>query len=168
MDLPGNHPMVSPKNSMDIAWANDTPIAKHIKAQSQLIAKKINRHLCNMNTNALYIKKRTEKLLWHQCLGHPCDEYLYKAGKAVKGVPTFSFMSTILDTCPIYIRAKQTKVRKQATKIEERITKGHTPCASHSTKRAEHPYQGLSIDFSFSGMSSSNSEQQQDYKGIRF
>ena len=35
--------------------------------------------------NALHVK--TEKMLWHQRLGHPCDEYLYNAHKTVNGVP---------------------------------------------------------------------------------
>ena len=43
---------------------------------------------------------------------------------------------------------------------------GNAPCASHSTQRAEHPYQGFSIDFSFSGMLSSKSERQQDFEGV--
>ena len=49
---------------MDITWANDTPLAKRIQAQSQLIATKVNRHFCDMKTNALCIQKQTKKLLW--------------------------------------------------------------------------------------------------------
>ena len=39
--------------------------------------------------NALYIRTQTERLLWHQRLGHPCDKYLYKAHTAINGVPQF-------------------------------------------------------------------------------
>ena len=35
------------------------------------------------------IRSCTEKLLWHQRLGHPCDEYLYNAHKFITGVPKF-------------------------------------------------------------------------------
>ena len=93
---------------------------------------------------------RTEKLTWHQQLDHPCDEYLYKAGKAIKGLPTFKFVSSILDTCPTYIGVKQTKAQKQTIDAGKHINKGSdVPCEPHSTERAKHPYQGLSIDFSF-------------------
>ena len=51
MNLPGNHPMATPHNSMEIAWANGTPTAQQIRELAQNI------------TNALYInKKQTEKL----------------------------------------------------------------------------------------------------------
>ena len=41
-----------------------------------------------------------------------------------------------------------------------------SPVCLIAPNRAEHPYQGLSIDFSFSGMVSSNNKRQQDYKRI--
>ena len=31
--------------------------------------------------NVVYRKRATEKVLWHQHLGHPCDEYLFNAHK---------------------------------------------------------------------------------------
>ena len=138
MDLEGHHQLATQDNSMDAAWESDTPLAKRIQAQPQHIADHISNHICYINTNAMYIKKRTEKLLWHQRFGHPCDEYLYKAGKAIKGVQTFSSVSMILDTCPTCIRAKQTKARKQPIKAAARNLEGSKPCASHSTKWAEH------------------------------
>ena len=96
------------------------------------------------------IRAKTAKLLWHQRLGHPCDEYLYNAHKFIEGVPKFSRQSSVLDQCPTCIRAKQTK---------------ESP-GKHTTRVATQPYQGLSIDFSFSGMKSANSDRRIDYEGI--
>ena len=96
------------------------------------------------------IRAKTAKLLWHQRLGHPCDEYLYNAHKFIEGVPKFSRQTSVLDQCPTCIRSKQTK---------------ESP-SKHSTRVATQPYQGLSIDFSFSGVKSANSERRRDYEGI--
>ena len=96
------------------------------------------------------IKAKTEKLLWHQQLGHPCDEYLYKAHKFISGVPKFDRQTPVLDQCPTCIQAKQTKV----------------PAGPHTTCVATQPYQGLSIDFCFTGTSSKDSVRKFDYKGI--
>ena len=76
------------------------------------------------------IRAKTAKLLWHQRLGHPCDEYLYNAHKFIDGVPNFSQQTSVLDQCPTCIQAKQTK---------------QSP-GKHSTRVATQPYQGLSID----------------------
>ena len=96
------------------------------------------------------IKARTEKLLWHQRLGHPCDAYLYDAHKHIQGVPKFSKITTVLDQCPTCIQSKQTKAAP-----------GH-----NSTQVATQPYQGLSIDFSFSGMKSKNNDRRSNFEGI--
>ena len=117
-------------------------------------------------TNELYINKQTEKFLWYQRLGHPCDKYLYKAGKAIEGVPTFKSVSSILDTCPTCIRAKQTKAQKQTITVEHQVHKGHvsTPSDLHiapSERNAQ--IKGCP---STSGMPSSNSEQRVHYEGI--
>ena len=79
------------------------------------------------------IKAETEKLLWHQRLGHPHDDYLLQAHKFVDGVPKFTTRSNVLDNCPTCMRAKMTK----STHV-----KG-------TTKKATRPHQGLSIDFAF-------------------
>ena len=92
------------------------------------------------NTPVAAIKAATERLLWHQRLGHPSDYYLYNAHRHVKGVPKFLHMDRVLDVCPTCIRAKQTK----------------NAAGQNSTRTAEQPYQGLSIDFSFSGTRSKN------------
>ena len=36
----------------------------------------------------------------------------------------------------------------------------------HGAKRASHPCQGLSMDFSFAGINSENSDQREDFEGI--
>ena len=92
----------------------------------------------------------TKRLLWHQRLGHPSDYYLYHAHKYVTGVPKFKHMDTILDTCPTCIRAKQTK----------------ESAGPHTTRTATRPFQGLSIDFSFSGTASSDSSRATDFVGL--
>jgi hypothetical protein len=96
------------------------------------------------------IKSRTEKLLWHQRLGHPCDRYLYDAHKSIIGIPQFKRETEILNQCPTCIQAKQTK----------------SPAGPHSTRKATRPYQGLSIDFSFSGMTSADEDRRNEYEGI--
>ena len=100
--------------------------------------------------NALRVK--TEKILWHHPLGHPCDEYLYNAHKTVDGVPKFANIDkhSVIDQCPTCIQAKQTK----------------TPAGPHSIKAATRPYQGLSIDFSFSGMASKDKARRSDFVGL--
>ena len=50
------------------------------------------------------IKAITEKLLWHQRLGHPCNEYLYNAHKFITGVPKFDRQTPVLDECPTCIQ----------------------------------------------------------------
>ena len=57
------------------------------------------------------------------------------------------YFFSMISTC---IQAKQTK---------------QSP-GKHSTRVATQPYQGLSVDFSFSGIKSSNSERRKDYEGI--
>ena len=98
----------------------------------------------------LAIKNRTCRMLWHQRLGHPCDSYLYTAYKSIDGVPQFLAQPPVLSTCPTCIQAKQTK-----------SAPGH-----HSTHVAIQPYQGLSIDYGFSGMMSANSDRRKDFEGL--
>ena len=103
------------------------------------------------NTPIAAIKAQTERLLWHQRLGHPSDYYLLNAHKFVKGVPKFAANAgPILCSCPTCIQAKQTK----------------NAAGPNTTRTAQRPYQGLSIDFSFSGMKSKNEERTDDYLGI--
>ena len=96
------------------------------------------------------IKAEAERFLWHQRLGHPSDYYLYNAHKFVKGVPKFKKMKSVLDQCPTCIRAKQTK----------------EPAGPNTTRTATEPYQGLSIDFSFSGVKSKDKTRESEYLGL--
>jgi len=93
-------------------------------------------HECiQSNTPVSTIKAATERLLWHQRLGHPSNYYLFNAHRHADGVPRFPHMDCVLDICPTCIRSKQTK----------------NAAGGNTTRTAEQPYQGLSIDFSFSG-----------------
>ncbi len=47
-------------------------------------------HYIQDNTPISAIRAHTERLLWHQRLGHPSDYYLYNAHKHVKGIPKFA------------------------------------------------------------------------------
>jgi len=44
------------------------------------------------------IKAATERLLWHQRLGHPSDYYLFNAHRHADGVPRFPHMDHVLDS----------------------------------------------------------------------
>ena len=97
------------------------------------------------------IKAATERMLWHQRLNHPSDYYLYNAHKHIDGVPQFKHMDPILETCPTCIQAKQTK----------------EAAGPNTTRVAVYPFQGLSVDFSFSGMKSKNDDtRRSDYVGL--
>ena len=96
------------------------------------------------------IRVETEYILWHQRLGHPCDEYLYSAHKCIDGVLKFKRRSDVMSKCLTCIKAKMTK-------------KAPSP---NSTKRAIHHGQGFSIDFSFSGVKLKNMGRRKDYVGI--
>lgn len=96
------------------------------------------------------IRRETERLLWHQRLGHPSDYYLYNAHRHIKGVPKFKHLDPILEQCPTCIRAKQTK----------------ESAGPNSTRSAAVPYQGLSIDFSFAGVRSKDPGRAKDFVGF--
>ena len=81
---------------------------------------------------------------------HLSDYYLYNAHKHVKGVPKFKHQARIIDICPTCIRAKQTK----------------EPAGTNTMRQATIPYQGLSIDFSFSGTQSNDKERAKDFVGF--
>jgi hypothetical protein len=99
-----------------------------------------------------FIKENTPvvRMLWHQGLGHPSDHYLYNAHKYIDGVPQFKHLNPVLDRCPVCLKAKQRK----------------EPAGDNSTRTAEVPYQGLSIDFSFSGTKSKDSTRGEHYIGL--
>ena len=55
-------------------------------------------------TPILALRARVEKMLWHQRLDHPYDEYLYNAHKTVNGIPKFASQNSVLDQCPTCIK----------------------------------------------------------------
>ena len=89
--------------------------------------------------------------MWHQHLGHPCNEFLHDAHKFITGVPKFSNKSDVLSTCPTCSKLKLTKLST----------------GPNTTKIAVQPYQGLSIDFFlFSGTKSNDPNRQKDFVGM--
>ena len=104
--------------------------------------------LQSIPVNKIHIE--TERILWHQRLGHPCNKYLYSAHKFIDGVPKFKRRFDVMSKCSTCIKAKMTK----------------TAPGPNSTKRAFHHGQGLSIDFSFSCVKSKNTSRRKDYLGF--
>ena len=95
------------------------------------------------------IKASTERMLWHQRLGHPSDHYLYTAHKFIDGVPQFKHFDPILERCPTCIRSEQPK----------------NPGIS-TTKKATQPWMGFSIDIAFAGQSRKDSKDYTEFLGI--
>jgi hypothetical protein len=104
----------------------------------------------NFEFDIFRLSARAERLLWHQRLSHAGDDVLYNAHKHITGVPKFAHRDPVLEQCPTCLAAK---LRKQAA--------GH-----NTTRRATVPFQGLSIDFAFTGQESKNKTRGVDYKGI--
>ena len=96
------------------------------------------------------LNTHTERLLWHQRLCHASDEYVYNAHNHIDGIPKFSHQDPILDLCPTCIAAK---LRKQP--------RSHDP-----SRKATVPWQGLGIDFAFTGQASKNTKRKDTYTGI--
>jgi hypothetical protein len=78
---------------------------------------------------------RAERLLWHQRLAHPSDYYLYAAHQHIDGIPEFKRIDPILDSCPTCLASKMKK----------------SAAGSNSTRKATTPWQGILIDFAFTG-----------------
>ena len=91
----------------------------------------------------------TTKILWHQRLGHCCDEKLAAAHQYADGVPKFSSTTSVLDQCPVCL----------ASKLR------HQPRGSAPTRTATRAFQGLSIDMAFAGQRSKNSDRSVDFTG---
>lgn len=127
-------------------------LSDQLKSLPALYSKALPYHddYIHRNTPVNAIRKETERLLWHQRLGHPSDYYLYQAHRHIKGVPVFKHVEPILASCPTCIRAKQTK----------------NSAGPNSTRKATVPYQGLSIDFAFAGTASKTSTRATQYVGL--
>ena len=167
------HPDASPTNSIDVLKQDDSDFADACaRATIQTIAayQEEEQHLLlqalrdvpvafhdlpfheyiQRSTPVTAISQATERLLWHQRLGHPADHALYHFHENTAGVPRFKHMDAVMDKCPTCIRAKQTK----------------EPAGPNSTRTATRPHQGYSIDFSFSGTMSKDSTRSTDYVGL--
>ena len=131
-NLPATHPNANKYNSLDLALLLDKEFARdccrstvkniklfQLRSHAQLIDKPhtlpdpyqslpLNAMIRNA-TNVNAIRAQTERILWHQRLGHPSDERLYTAHKFIDGVPKFKHFDPVLDKCPTCIRSKQTK-----------------------------------------------------------
>ena len=92
---------------------------------------------CTTPVNLMCMKKQTEKLLWHQQLGHPCDKHPCNASKATDGMPTFTSMTLVPDTCPACVCAKQPKLGNNQQQQRHQDRKHQT------TKSAMHTPQGV-------------------------
>ena len=93
---------------------------------------------------------------------------LFKSGKAIDGVPQFKSITLILDTCPTCIRAKQTKAHKQQSPPKMASLSSSSKSNPHTTKLADCPRQGSSIDFSFAGMNLKNGGRRKDHEGLNW
>jgi hypothetical protein len=179
-DLHPTHPDANIYTSSEFALQHDTSFkTDHETAIRREMHLEYERQICKVTADLEYIdekyhslpfheyiyqsidintiRAKTLRLLWHQRLGHPSDYYLYSAHKFVDGVPKFQHEDKILEACPTCIQAKP---RKTAP--------GH-----NSTRSATRPWQGLSIDFSFSGTISrdkttgkENMERRKDFVGL--
>ena len=172
-DLLPHPPRATPYNSLEQALSHDEQFAKNCFTATvnkiHVFQKRVHDHItkhmhqlpCELPNHSVndwtfgatpinVIKAQTQRLLWHQRLGHINDDYLYNAHKFIDGIPKFKHNDPILDKCPTCIQSKQTK----------------TPAGPNTTRTAEHPFQGLSIDFSFSGTKSKDTNRTQDYEGI--
>ena len=174
-NLEGDHPAATIHNSLELARKKDARFVQLVENLTDEAVKLYKKHkldeldeemellpdayqkykadikkLVETNVPIKAIRTRTEKMIWHQRMAHPCDEYLYNAHKSIDGVPKFDRVTSVLDECPVCIQAKQTK----------------EPAGNKTTKVATVPYQGLSIDFSFSGIRSKNENRRVDYEGF--
>ena len=172
--LPPDHPAATPLNSIPLAMDEDPEFRDAVeratifyihswqedayaRIRAELSVLPISMHQLPFhehiaqNTPVNAIKQATERLLWHQRLGHPSPYYLRNAHKHIKGVPKFSNFDDLFDQCPTCLRAKLIK----------------QPAGPNPTRTATVPFQGLSIDFSFAGLKSKNEAREVDYLGLK-
>ena len=89
-----------------------------------------------------------ENLLWNHQLGHPCDQYLYNYHKYSDGVPKSRNSTYKL-------------LYQYSTFIQASISK--SPPGHGTARDATQPYQGLTIYFAFSVITSDESDQNNLY-----
>ena len=118
-----------------ISALEQTPVRFHKFPFHQWIAD-------NTTTNAL--TNHAHEIIWHQRLIHLSPVTLQNAYKYVEGIPNLTnFSFDDVKNCPTCIKAN--------------IRKNYTGKRSLS-KTVSHPYQGLFIDFGFSGLLSFDKE----------
>ena len=101
--------------------------------------------------HALHLRDSTENLLRHHQIFHNFNQYLYNDYKYNDGVLKFGeSTSKVLDKCPTFIQANFSK----------------TPPGHGITRVATQLYQGLLVDFDFSGMNFDDSGLKNIYEGI--
>lgn len=96
------------------------------------------------------IQHNVEKMLWNMRLAHPSDSYLFNAHKWIKGVPKFEKDIDVLSACSICMQAKLKR----------------EPASPNSTRTTIRDYQGISLDFGFSGTKSKDTGRRRDYIGL--
>ena len=117
----------------DLYLATDLPYVRYIQEATPIKA----------------LRASTERMLWHQRLGHPSDYYLYTAHKFINGVPKFKHNDPILEKCSTCIRAKQSK-----------------SSGTGNTMKATRPFQGFSVDMGYSGQTSKDNNRSHEYLGL--
>jgi hypothetical protein len=125
-------PLILPKDSPFNFPPTDSPETRQIRSLWT------NFHQLS-TLDAEYLTHRltthAERMLLHQRLCHASDDYVYNAHNYIDGVPKFTHHDPIADQCPICISAK---LRKQ-------------PSCTESSRKATTPWQGLGVDFAFTG-----------------
>ena len=115
-------------------------------------------HPANTRNRELSMYKlsvKQERLLWHQRLGHCGRDLLCRAHLFGEGIPKISGKTSAIENCPVCLAANM-KARDRGDGV---------------TRTATEVGQGLSIDFSFAGQASKNSQDKDrsrinDYVGI--
>ena len=113
------------------------------------------KNTCKHELEIYKLSVKQERLLWHQRLGHCGREQLCRAHMFADGVPKISGKTSAIDNCPVCLAANM-KARERGDGV---------------TRTATKPGQGLSLDFSFAGQASKNSQDEKqmrinDYMGI--
>ena len=163
-NLEREHPDASPKTSSEVLKEVDSKFKQecktkalemlyqfqqdqHIQLMSQLesLPKDISENVAKLPLhNLMYtitpvsaLKKEAEELLWHQRLIHGGDHSYDTIHKHVDGIPNMSGLEfDDVTKCSTCLRTKLTKVSPGHTSLRDKL---------------KVPYQGLYVDFGFSG-----------------
>ena len=117
----------------DLYFAANLPYVKWIQDATQI------RAIC----------ASTERILWHQHLGHPSDYYLYTVHKFINGVPKFKHNDQLLEKCLACIILEHPKA-----------------AGIGNTMKATRPMQCWSVNVDFAGQTLKDAYQMHNYLGI--